>query len=115
MLPTELIHCGAGRAANERQPRTMRMAPMTLRKKPSARRAQAFAGPLALVVALGDHLAVAEHNGAHRHVVVADGQSGLVEGELHRGIEIHGVRRYRLRRAALAGGMPELGTSSSAT
>jgi len=60
-----------------------------------------IAGPLALVVALGDHLTVAEHDSAHRHVVVGDGQSGLVERKLHRGIEIHGVRRYRLRRAAL--------------
>jgi hypothetical protein len=30
-------------------------------------------------------------------------ESSLVEGELHRGIEIHDVRRYRLRRTALTG------------
>ena len=55
-----------------------------------------IAGALPFVVALGDHLAVAQHDRAHRHVVVGDCQSGLVEGKLHRGIEIHGVRRYRL-------------------
>jgi hypothetical protein len=28
---------------------------------------------------------------------MGDCQSGLVKGKLHRSIEIHGVRRYRLR------------------
>ena len=39
---------------------------------------------LALVVPGGDHLAVAHHDGADRHVAVGDGRGSLVERQLHR-------------------------------
>src|ERR687897_1804531 len=53
------------------------------------------AAAFALVVPLRDHLAVAQHHGTDGDVVVQHGGGGLVEGEAHGGVEIHGPRRYR--------------------